>query len=190
MARFCGIASLVILTSSAVFHFATFIPAIPVSLRWAWPIHLAALAVFAAMVFSLVEQQKRQPKKPATGLFAGWRAAIEQNREFQSKLLGFVPISLRVACGIAFVYALVNLPLSLSFMEGGSPSAKNGHYYLQSHGRKIRDLTKEEYRRFRAYEVRAFTGHWMFFSIIPMTYFLKVHPRLQESTAPEMEPSG
>lgn len=187
MPKACGIAALLILASSVLFHFATYIPTISVSMQMAWPLHLATMAVFATMVFSLVAQQKRQPKKAAKGLFGSWRAANQQNKEFQSKLLRCVPLGLRIACGTAFIYAFINFMLFIALMEGGSPSVKNGKYILHSHGHKIRDITKEEYQRFRAYEVRGFSGHWIIFSIVPMTYFLTVHPRLSRVIESERE---
>jgi len=154
-------------------------------MQLAWPLHLATMAVCAIMVFSLVSQQHRQPKKPVKGLFASWRAANQQNKEFQSKMLAFVPRPLRVACVATFIYAFINFALFMVLMEGGSPSVKNGSYYLHSHGRKIRDITKDDYQRFLAYEVRGFSGHWMIFAILPTVYFLTVHPKLQQSTERE-----
>jgi hypothetical protein len=187
MAKTCGITALLILASSVVFHFATYIPAIPLSMQMAWPLHLATMAVFATMVLSLAAQQQPQPNKQAQGLFGSWRAANQQNKEFQSRLLGCVPLPLRIACGTAFIYAFINYVLFIALMEGGSPSVKNGNYILHSHGHKIRDITKEEYQRFRAYEVRGFSGHWIIFSLVPMTYFLTVHPTLNQATASECE---
>lgn len=180
MARICGITSLVILVSSAAFHSATYIPAIPVTMNLAWPLHLATMAVFAIMAFSLVRQQKQQPKQPAKGLLARWRAANKQNKEFHSQLLGFVPRSLRDVCVATFIYAFINFALFMLIMEGGSPSVENGKYFLHNHGQKIRDISKQEYARFLAYEVRGFSGHWIVLSIIPAVYFLTVHPKLQE----------
>jgi hypothetical protein len=187
MAKACGIAALLILGASTMFHFATYIPAIPLSMEMAWPLHLATMAVFAAMVFSLVAQQRREPMEPAKGLFARWRAASQRNKEFQSNLVRLVPFPLFVACGAAFVYAVINFALFTALMEGGSPTVKNGNYYLHSHGKKIRDITKEEYQRFRAYEVRGFSGHWIVFSIVPMAYFLTVHPKLNQTTESSSE---
>ena len=102
-------------------------------------------------------------------------------------LLGFVPLPLRVTCAVAFFYACINFALVTALMEGGSPSAENGNYYVHSHGQKIRDITREEYQRFRAYEVRGFSGHWIVFSIVPMAYFLTVHPKLHQTTKSEPE---
>ena len=179
MTKTCGITALLVFASSAAFHFASYFPAVPVSMALAWPLHLATMAVFAMMSFSIDAQLKRQPKLTAKGFFARWHARNQQYKEIQSKPIAFAPRPLRIACIAAFIYAFINFALFMVLMEGGSPSVKNGNYYLQSHGRKIRDLTKDEYLRFQSYEVRGFSGHWMFFSIIPMTYFLTVYPRLQ-----------
>ena len=102
-------------------------------------------------------------------------------------MLALVPFPLRMACGAAFVYAIINFMLFITLMEGGSPAVSNGNYCLQNHGKKIRDLTKEEYQRFQAYDVRGFSGHWIVFSMIPMTYFLAVHPKLQTTAGLEPE---
>src|SRR5436190_12698949 len=138
MAKTYGIAALLIFGLSTIVHFATYSPAIPVSMEVAWPLHLATMAVFAPVVFSLVAQQQRQPKEPARGFFASWCAAQQRNKEFQSKLLALVPFPLRLACGIAFLYAIINFALFIVLMEGGSPAASNGNYSLQSHGKKVR----------------------------------------------------
>lgn len=179
MAKTCGITALLVFASSAAFHFASYFPAVPVSMALAWPLHLATMAVFAMMSFSIDAQLKRQPMMPAKGFLARWNARNQQYKEIQSKLIALAPRPLRIACKAAFIYAIINFALFMPLMEGGSPSVKNGNYYLQSHGRKIRDLTKDEYLRFQSYELRGFSGHWMFFSIVPMTYFLMVYPRLQ-----------
>ena len=174
-----GIISLVVFALSAVVHFCTFIPPIPVSMAATWPLHLATMGVFAMMVFALVAEQKKQPRRPATGLFGRWREAQRSSKEFQSRLLGAVPGVLRVACVLVFLYAIVNFALFMFLMEGGSPGIKDGQPYLHHRGRKVRDLTMEEYRRLLAYEARGFSGHWMVFSLLPTVYFLSVHSRLR-----------
>ena len=66
----------------------------------------------------------------------------------------------------------------MGLMEGVSPAEKEGRYYLHSHEKKIQDLDEGEHRRFRAYEVRGFSGHWMLFSVIPMTFFFYIYPEM------------
>lgn len=190
MAKVWGLAAVAVFVLSAAFHCATFIPALRVWTGFAWPLHLGAMAVFAAMVLSFVAQGRRQRKSPRLSLLANWRAANQQNKEFKSRLLGAVPPWLRVVCCIAFIYTMINFALFASLMEGGTPAICNGKYCLQNHGRLIRNITQEEFNRFRAYQVRGFSGHWMFFSLIPAVYFLVVRPRLNDSAASEPDPAN
>ena len=43
----------------------------------------------------------------------------------------------------------------------------------------IRAITSTEYARFRALEVRGFSGHWLMFSLVPFVFFTWPWPRLQ-----------
>jgi hypothetical protein len=187
MAKICGIAALVVFALSVFAHITTFVPSIPISMQVAGPIHLAAMAVFAAMIFSLTALQKREPRKPAEGLFAKWIEASQQNKDFQIKLFTCAPLPLSILCASIFMYVMIIFILSSGLMEGGAPAITDGRSVLQNHGKKIRDVSKEEYQRFQAYEVRRFSGLWMIFSIIPAVYFLIVHPKLLEPTEPEAE---
>jgi hypothetical protein len=181
MAKLCGLISLVIFVCSAVVHFSTFIPSIAWTMHQVWPLHLATLAMFAIMLIALVARQARRARLPYKGLLASCSAARQRQKRFGSRLLGIVPRPLRLACAIALIYTFINFGIFAILMEGGSPSVENGQHYLQSHGRTIRKLTEPEYKRFLAYEVRGFSGHWMLASLVPTVYFLAVHPRLQGS---------
>ena len=121
MSRICGIVSLVILALSAAVHVSTFVPAIQVSMDFAWPLHIATMLVFVGMVFSVIAQQKLHPAKSAQGLFAKLRAANEQSKEFQSRLLKLVSRPLRVVCMVAFFYTFINFGLFFLLIEGGNP---------------------------------------------------------------------
>ena len=181
MAKAIGVFAFLVFASSAVAHVATFFPTIHVPTGMVGPQHFAMMAVFAAMIFSVAALHKRQPKKTVKGLFANWRAANQQKKEFESKLIAPVPFPLRVACAAAFLYAFINFFVSGVHMAG-NPSVKNGNYFLESHGKKVRDITEEEYHRYQAFEVRFISGEWILFSIIPAVYFLVVHPRLLSET--------
>lgn len=186
MIRFWGSLSFITFVVSAALHCLTYAPFVYtfIAMNWAWPLHLAAFATFVAMVFFLERQRKRHPVEPVKGVFAGWRTAYRQNQEFQFTLLAVVPRFLQLICAAAFIYTLVNFALFAALVPG-SPAVENGTFVLQSHGRKIREISEEEYRRFRAYEVRGFSGHWMLFSLLPTVYFLVAYPRLQGSPADE-----
>ena len=185
MARIFGIAALLTFALSAIVHFATYVVSAGLSMDQVWLLHLASMAVLVPMVLSLTRQLQRHPKPVVTGLFAEWRAAKRQKKEFSAKLVATVPPALRIACIVAGIYALANFVAFIVLMEGGGPSVKEGKYVLHDHGRKIRDLSKAEYDQLRVYQVRGCSGHWMVFSIVSMTYFLAVHPKLQ--SRPELD---
>ena len=189
MARISGIASLLIFVVSAALHLATYIPDVPVNMELAWPLHLAAMAVFGILIIHL-RQQRRPHKSRAKGLFGNWRTAAQQDRALLSELVGLVPRWLLFACLATFIHPFVNFAMFILLMEGGSSVVEGGKFILQEHGRKIRDLTKQEFERFRAYELRGFSGHWMVFSIIPATYFLAVQPKLKGTMELDIEKGG
>jgi hypothetical protein len=66
-------------------------------------------------------------------------------------------------CVFLFVYSFVNFFVSLALLKGGAPAEEGGYYYLKSHGSVLRELTAEEYARYRGFEMRLFSGHWMLF---------------------------
>lgn len=82
-------------------------------------------------------------------------------------------------CFAVVVYTAVNFAVFINLMEG-TPEVKNGRYYLHHHGQIIREITEVEYGRFRAYEVRGFSGHWMLFSLLPMVFFGYIVPEFRK----------
>jgi hypothetical protein len=174
MNKIIGYAILAVFITSIVVNVATYVPSVPITMGMTWPLHLFALAACGAMAFWMNRREKAEQggqKKPFS-----W---IEFARPF--------PFALRAACVIAGIYAVINFALFFFLMEYGSPAEENGRYVLQNHGKVIRFLSAEEYQRFRAYEVRGFSGHWMLFSILPAAYFLTCGSR---KVADQSESSG
>ena len=147
-----------------------------------WPLHVATGVVVVPMVFSLRAQQKKLPKIQAEGLIAKWCAEYRLSIKLFYKLFKAIPLPLTIACAIAFVYAIVNFDLFTKLMEDGSPAFYDNRYFLHRHGEWVRDLSREEYQRYLAYEVRGFSGHWMIFSLLPTVYFLVARQRLAQSS--------
>lgn len=63
-------------------------------------------------------------------------------------------------------------------LKNGAPTEVKGRYYLNNHGTYSRELTREEYARYQAYEVREFSGVWMVFSYLPFIYFAFLDKKL------------
>jgi hypothetical protein len=116
-----------------------------------WGLHLAAIVAFGAMIRA--SRSRHDVGQPILA-FPRWPS--------WAYLLAFA----------GFTYAFVNFIAFLALSHGGTPESHNGVYVLSDHGRVIRTLTPDQYRWQQVYVVRGFSGHWMFFLLLPMLYFL------------------
>lgn len=73
--------------------------------------------------------------------------------------------------------AFFNLFISVFVMEGGGPEYRDGAYLLTYKTKVLRELTREEYLRFRRIEARMLMGFPLVFSLIALTYFSARVPR-------------
>jgi hypothetical protein len=55
--------------------------------------------------------------------------------------------------------------------HAASPEIKDGNYVLNNHGHILRMLTKSEYLRLKAGELRLFATGWIFFYFVPTAYW-------------------
>ena len=141
-------------------HILTFFSGIEISMGKVFFMHIFAMLVFASIFIYY--------KKFAIHRKGKYNIYQRFNTFF--RILKAIPRSALAIGGIFFIYAFINFSIFFVLMEGGSPDAKNGSYYLHNHGKKIRDLTQDEYKRFQAYEVRGFSGHWIIFSLVPTIF--------------------
>ncbi len=153
----------------------------------AWPLHLGVMIVFGAMIINLVAKQKskRPAREPEESCFTLWYNSKSADQTYMAEIIRSVPITIRILYTAAFIYMLINFGLFFKNSEGGGPDAENGKYYLTSHGHIIRELSEQEFYRFRSYELRGFSGHWIFFSLIPAVYFSPLRRRVSMDTDPK-----
>jgi hypothetical protein len=135
---------------SALVHFSTFAGIDPQqSLPYVWLLHIGifVVAIPAAAVQGLL------PRDPG-GKF---------------KPFAFAPKWMQQLTTAAFIYMFINFLTFAVVMHSGSPYRENGQYLLRDHGKVVRQITEQEYHRYRAWEVRGFSGHWMAFYSLAMT---------------------
>jgi hypothetical protein len=151
MSRLFGALAAVGFLAAVVVHGRTFIPGTSTS-GAAFLLHLGAFGVMIPTIFAI---------RSALGNAPGFH-------DMRSVLpLWAVPLFI-----MALVYAVANFAADLMLLQGGSPEIRDGHYVLMSHGKLIRDLTLEDYLTMQRYQMRLFSGHWMFFYLFPALYFL------------------
>jgi hypothetical protein len=71
---------------------------------------------------------------------------------------------------ILFVYVFFNFYFSINKLKNGSPEILDGKYVLNNHGEIIK-VDKKQYIIMCYTQLKAFSGHWIIFSIIPLIYF-------------------
>jgi len=119
-----------------------------------WALHLGAILAFGAMMLG-----GRRNRRAAGFVLPDW------------------PAWAYLLVAAAFFYAFVNFVRFFSLSQGGTPEVTAGGYVLSDHGRVIQTLTEAEYWRQKAYILRGFSGHWMFFFLLPGLHFAFRQPQ-------------
>jgi len=103
---------------------------------------------------------------------------LDAKKEFgeveKSKLYDLVrstPDLMKLLVFMVVLYALGNFFYSVLHLMEGSPSLRGGSYIVENRGELIREITLEEYEKLKRLEIRAFSGHWLIFFLMPTAYF-------------------
>jgi hypothetical protein len=92
-----------------------------------------------------------------------------------SEIVYHLPTWAIVIVATVFVYSLINFLVCASVTGGGNADMLGTQYVLVDHGRVSAHISRAEYHLHRAYELRAFSGHWIFFYLLPTVYFFLWH---------------
>jgi hypothetical protein len=115
-----------------------------------WLLHVGIFVAFVPFVFSVNSELGPRPRL--------------------RDLLAVFPRWARVVLVAALLYTGFNF--FSSFSEGGTPEIRNNQFVLMNHGKLIRTLSQDEYVTYKRYVARGFSGHWIFFYLVPTLYFL------------------
>jgi len=136
------------LSLSVVVHGATFFGvSLPAAFPPLWGLHVVAIIAFGAMMLT-----SRRTQRVEGFALPKW------------------PVWAYLLVIAAFLYAFINFAICFGLIHG-TPEVRDGLYVLSDHGRIIRELSADEYRWQQAYIARGFSGHWMFFLVLPSLYF-------------------
>jgi hypothetical protein len=98
--------------------------------------------------------------------------ATVRNRTFFWKEFGRTrPIWTVPAIKILGVFFFINFGVFLFASHFASPEVMNAEYVLSNHGQIIRTLTKTEYSRLKAGELRLFASAWICFYFTLLSYW-------------------
>ncbi len=89
---------------------------------------------------------------------------------FKDLLKGIPKPMKALAIGV-FIYAGINFMYSVTLLSEGSPVIQDGNLVLLDHGRYVRELSESEFFELKRAGLRAFSGHWLVFFLVPALYF-------------------
>jgi hypothetical protein len=140
---------------SALVHFSTYVGFDPQSAGPAvWLLHIGVFIVFIPAVWVANIKRQSGVRKP-------------------NEIWPLAPRWMKILVSLLGFYAIVNFIVFFYLMfvvlGGGTPEKESGGYVLSNHGTVMRQISEEEYHRYRAYMVRGFSGHWMAFYAAAMT---------------------
>ena len=138
---------------SLIVHLSTFVPAHAISMKQVGILHILSMG----STFLITPFQAKFSRD--------WFKLATKKSKMALKFVG--------------AYAVLNFALFAYLMEG-HPGESNGKYYIHDHGRKIRDISEDEYIRFNALLTRGFSGHWLIFSLLPFVFFKDVYPQQEK----------
>jgi hypothetical protein len=101
------------------------------------------------------------------------------NRLFKS-----APGWLKIIAVTCFAYTIVNGVMFGFLTGGGVPHKRDGKYFLESHGKVIREINQTEYHQYRAYVVRGFSSVWMLFGVGPLAVLVGARRLRRETVTP------
>jgi hypothetical protein len=180
-------AAALVLAVSAVVYVLTYVPSVPITMAWTWPLHLATLAVFGGVLVFVLPRRNRQPRPVGVGVMEWQRRENRRSQDMVRRIKAMVPPPVRVAVAAVMLACAVNFFWCMKLVGFASPTQANGRYSLKNHGRHIRDLTEAEYRRMQAYQVRLFSGVWVIFCLSAVVSLRYVAPRVGELVEPRDE---
>lgn len=122
---------------------------------------LPTFVVWIPAILELRSRQKRELPEPSRRSFS---------QIFRLPFLGS-PRWLKWFTVGVFAYAVINFMIFMGHTHGGAPSQQDGEFVLQSHGRVIKKLSRNEYKAYKLNETRGFSGHFLPFLLFGVAIF-------------------
>jgi hypothetical protein len=169
------------LVLTLVVHLASFVPGIRMS---SGLLPVAFFAVFIAFFSTILSANRYRPRfKPARderspGWWSEWGRDVEAQNCLSAYAFRSVPGWTKVLSALVFVYVGISFIMGMVLLRDGQPERHGRQFWLQDHGRYVRDITESEFYMYEARGVRFFTGHYLAFALPPVLWFTFVRPRL------------
>jgi len=133
---------------------------------------LGAGIVFVPAIKEL--QKSSIPNQKLRGI-SGLRENQQKTKKLMKGIWSPFPLVLKVLFLLVVIYGFVNFFTMIFLLQEGQAEFENGKYFIENHGKYVRDITKPEYYQNKAYQSSLFTGHIaIFYSLSMMTHYSTV----------------
>jgi hypothetical protein len=180
------------LAATLVVHIGSFIPGAPTS-EYAIPVlFLLVFAAFAGMMLSTNRHAARfLPRDGEQSSTWSWKHQrfAESHSRLACHAFKTLPGWAQALTTLTVMYVGFNFLVGMAWLGEGGPATNGRRYWLQNHGRYVRELSESEFRQYRAHEVRFFSGHYFAFIIPPVLWYVFVVPRLRQEKSGPIERS-
>lgn len=142
---------------------------VPEGMGFMFLLILGMAIVFVPAVLKLQKLSKQNQKERPKGI----KGMREQQQKTKSHMLSFwrpLPLGLKILVVLIAVYGFTNFFSMMYFLGDEQAAMENGQYVMESKGKIIRDITKEEYYQNKAYQASLFTGHIAIFYSFGMIF--------------------
>ncbi len=157
MTRFFYVIGIILLGINIVFHLLTYIPDLKTSN--ASITLLLGISTLITFGYSIKLTKKVVDKSKSNNIWNDILKAI--SKKFKIVLI------------ISVIYVFFNFFFSLLVLsEGYSPKKIENEFVLESKGNIKRIITEEEYYKYKAYEFRGISGHFVLFQLIGVAMLL------------------
>jgi hypothetical protein len=125
--------------------------------------------VFVPAVLKLNKRKKERAIQPIKGI-KGFKEQQKIAKEEMLRSWSPLPIGLKALMIIVTAYGFANFFLMIYLMGDYHAEYENGNYFLESHGKFLRNITESEYTQNKAYQSSMFTGHIAIFYSFAMMF--------------------
>jgi hypothetical protein len=181
------------LAATLVVHIGSFIPGAPTSMYAIPVLFLLVFTAFAGMIVSTNRYAERfipTDGERSSRLFWKHQRLAEGHSRLMCYAFKALPGWAQALTTLTVMYVGLNFLVGMAWLGEGGPATNGRRYWLQNHGRYVRELSESEFRQYRAHEVRLFSGHYFAFIMPSVLWYVFVVPRLRQEKSGPIEQSN
>ena len=154
---------------------------LPNGIGFMFILFFGVVIVFLPAVLKLQKLSKKTQKERPKGI----KSLLDHQKKTKELMLSFwrpLPLGLKILLALIVTYGFANFFAMLFLLGEGQAEFENGKYFIENHGRFVRDITQTEYYNNKGFQTSLFTGHIAIFYCVSMMFHYKPKISLNKKT--------